>query len=193
MWSSCSKLTDMGGGVSGLKAVSGWSGVSGLPGPALNSQVTSLDRSALTWALVNGPPHLAAWQLIVLSAVISRSRFCSVQKSLSTGAASNVTVLYLEPQSLDAALNLLSHHHSVTPTFGHGSVTFSSNHPMPTQLKGLDNIYLFHWYAVCKVSRDVYLNATQLDCIIVVRRVQVGFEKESNDPIKTTRKEGGSH
>src|SRR5580658_1525769 len=47
-----------------------WSGVSGLPGPALNSQVTSLDRSALTWALVNGPPHLAAWQLSVLSAVI---------------------------------------------------------------------------------------------------------------------------
>jgi hypothetical protein len=74
---------------------------------------------------------------------------------------------------------------------GHGSVTFSSIHPMPTQLKVLDNIYLFHWYAVWKVSRDVYLNATQLGCIIVVRRVQVRFEKEFNDPIKTTRKEGG--
>jgi hypothetical protein len=65
---------------------------------------------------------------------------------------------------------------------------------MPTQLKVLDNIYLFHWYAVCKVSRDVYLNATQLDRIIVVRRVQVGFEKERKQRSYQNNKErGGSH
>jgi hypothetical protein len=43
------------GGVSELEAVS----------VAHCSRVTSLDRSALTWALVNGPPLLAAWQLSV--------------------------------------------------------------------------------------------------------------------------------
>ena len=129
----------------------------------------------------------------LLSAVISI--LLRSEKSINgrpTGAASTATVLYLEPQSLDAALNFLSQPSLLCNSHfrldGHGSVTISSIHPMPTQLKVLDDIYLFHWYAVCKVSRDVYLNATQLDCIIVVRRVQVGFERESNDPIKTTRK-----
>jgi hypothetical protein len=84
-----------------------------------------LDRSALTWAPVNGPPHFAAWQLSVLSAVISRSRFCSVPKSLSTGAASTVAVLYLGPQSLDAALNFLSHHRSATIPLSVGWSRFS--------------------------------------------------------------------
>jgi hypothetical protein len=93
----------MGGSVSGLEAVS-------VDRPGRRSVLMSqiLDRSALTWAPVKGPPHLAAWQLSVLSVVIS---------ILLNGAASTVTVLYLGPQFLDAALNFLSHHHSVTPTF----------------------------------------------------------------------------
>ena len=51
---------------------------------------------------------------------------------------------------------------------------------MTAQLKGLDNIYAVQ---LSSIQVDVSRNVTY--------DIPMGFEKESNDPIKTTRKEGG--
>ena len=69
---------------------------------------------------------------------------------------------------------------------------FLSHHSSDSiiRLKVLDNIiFLCH----IEGSRDVCLNATQLGCIIALRRLQVGFEKKATILYqnKKQKKEGG--